>query len=52
MPKFKRQIISVDGFSDGLLPFLNNFLSTSILMAMSLLALNQIPKYIIAIPHY
>lgn len=50
MPKFKRQIISVDGFSDGLLPFLNNFLSTSILMAMSLLALTQIPKYIIAIP--
>ncbi|WP_353980903.1 hypothetical protein [Salinicola endophyticus] len=50
MPKLKRQIISLEGFFDGLLPFLNNFLSMSILMAMGLLVLIQSPQYFITVP--
>ncbi|WP_110674245.1 hypothetical protein [Salinicola sp. RZ23] len=50
MPKLKRPIISLEGFFDGLLPFLNNFLSTSILMAMGLLALIQAPQYLFTVP--
>ncbi|WP_110689434.1 hypothetical protein [Salinicola endophyticus] len=50
MPKLKRQIISIEGFADGLLPFLNYFLVTTTAMSGSLLMIALVPNRIVIAP--